>query len=120
MAGAEIESCFCEPLLAGTAGSGCEPDGDAAQQFILPPQWQQAWAGWAEVASVGAANNWDHPSNRPDRMANNDFTNSSAPKAAGSNHFWAAAASWIFFRNLAGSLSKSFLQPEQHNLTSWP
>ena len=36
------------------------------------------------------------------------------------NHFLAAAASWIFFTYLAGSLSKSFLQPEQHNLTSWP
>jgi hypothetical protein len=41
MAGAEIESCFCGPALDGIAGNGCEP-GDAAQQLILPPQWQQA------------------------------------------------------------------------------
>ena len=31
-----------------------------------------------------------------------------------------AAASWIFFRYLAGSFSKSFLQFGQHSLTSWP
>ena len=41
MSGAEIESCFCGPALAGIAGTGCEPDGEA-QQLILPPQWQQA------------------------------------------------------------------------------
>ena len=41
-------------------------------------------------------------------------------QGSGSNHFLGAAASWIFFRYLAGSLSKSFLQPGQHNLTSWP
>ena len=41
-------------------------------------------------------------------------------QGSGSNHFLGAAASWIFFRYLAGSLSKSFLHPVQHNLTSWP
>jgi hypothetical protein len=41
MAGAKIESCFCAPVLDGTAGIGCEPDG-AEQQLILPPQWQPA------------------------------------------------------------------------------
>jgi hypothetical protein len=31
------------PDDAGTAGADCEPDdGWAAQQLILPPQWQQA------------------------------------------------------------------------------
>ncbi len=38
MAGVEIEINFCEPVLAGTAGTGREPDDDAAQQLILPPQ----------------------------------------------------------------------------------
>jgi hypothetical protein len=42
MAGAEIENCFWVPALDGTAGIGCEPDDGAAQQLILPPQWQQA------------------------------------------------------------------------------
>ncbi len=42
MAGAEIESCFCGPALAGIAGIGCEPDDGEEQQLILPPQWQQA------------------------------------------------------------------------------
>lgn len=31
-----------------------------------------------------------------------------------------AAASWIFFNYLAGSLSRSFLQFGQHHLTAWP
>jgi hypothetical protein len=42
MAGAEIENCFCEPALDGTAGIGCEPEDGAVQQRILPPQRQQA------------------------------------------------------------------------------
>jgi hypothetical protein len=40
MAGAEIENCFCEPALEGTAGIGCEGCGER-QQLILPPQEQQ-------------------------------------------------------------------------------
>jgi len=120
MAGAEIENCFWVPALDGTAGIGCEPDDGAAQQRILPPQRQQARTGCWEHAGIGAANNCVHTSSTPDKMAVNCFTNFPARMAAGSNHFLAAAASWIFFRYLAGSLSKSFLQPEQHNLTSWP
>lgn len=120
MAGAEIESCFCAPELDGTAGIGCEPDDGAAQQLILPPQWQQAWADCREHAGIGAASNCAHTNNRPNRMALNRFTNLSTRKAAGANHFLAAAASWIFLMYLAGSLSKSFLHPGQHNLTSWP
>ena len=109
------------PDGAGTAGADCEPDtGCAAQQLILPPQWQQARTGCWEHAGIGAAGNCAHTSKELNKMAENRFTNLSARKAAGSNHFLAAAASWIFFRYLAGSLSKSFLQPEQHNLTSWP
>jgi hypothetical protein len=37
------------------------------------------------------------------------------------NHFFSVmSAARIFFRYLAWSLSKSFLHPGQHNLTSWP
>ena len=120
MAGEEIENCFCAPALDGTADSGCDPDNGAAQQLILPPQWQQARTGCRESPGVGAASNCAHTSNRPNRMALNRFTNLSARKTAGANHFLGAAASWIFLMYLAGSLSKSFLHPEQHNLTSWP
>jgi hypothetical protein len=68
MAGAEIESCFCGPALAGTAGTGCEPDGEA-QQLILPPQWQHPRAGWAAVADVGAASNCAHTRKKLNKMA---------------------------------------------------
>jgi hypothetical protein len=37
LAGAENESCFCTPVLDGTAGIGCELDDGAAQQLIRPP-----------------------------------------------------------------------------------
>jgi hypothetical protein len=83
MAGGEIESCFCGPVLDGTAGSGCEPDEESRQQLILPPQWQQAGTGClSQIGSAGAANNCDHASKRPDKMADNRFINSSALKAA--------------------------------------
>jgi hypothetical protein len=42
IAGVEIESCFCGPVLDGTAGIGCEPDDGEEQQLIPPPQWRQA------------------------------------------------------------------------------
>src|SRR5208283_6105108 len=109
------------PEGAGTAGADCEQgDGCAAQQLILPLQWQQARTGCRGHAGAGAASNCAHTSKKLNKMALNRFTKLSARKAAGSNHFLAAAASWIFLMYLAGSLSKSFLHPGQHNLTSWP
>ena len=68
MAGEEIENCFCAPALDGTADSGCDPDNGAAQQLILPPQWQQARTGCRESPGVGAASNCAHTSNKPDKL----------------------------------------------------
>jgi hypothetical protein len=63
------------PDGAGTAGADCEPgDGCAAQQLILPPQWQQARTGCWEHAGAGAASNCAHASNKLNRMALNRFT----------------------------------------------
>ena len=84
--------------MAGIAGAGCEPDGAAAQQLILPPQWQPWRTGWLAHAGAVAASNCAHASSKLNKMADNGFTNFPARTAAGSNHFFAAAASWIFFR----------------------
>ena len=58
------------------AGAGCEPDDDcAAQQLILPPQWQQARTGcWAHAGGAGAADNGAHTSRKLNKMADNRFT----------------------------------------------
>ena len=71
MDGAEIESCFGAPALDGTAGIGCEPDDGAAQQLLLPPQWQQAGASWVGATGAGAANNCAHTSKKLNKMATN-------------------------------------------------
>jgi len=63
------------PDGAGTAGADGEPDDGAEQQLILPPQWQQAWAGCREHASAGAASNCAHTSKKLNKMALNRFTN---------------------------------------------
>ena len=56
--------------MAGADGE--QGDGWAAQQLILPPQWQQAWAGClAHAGSVGAASNCDHTSKKLNKIAVN-------------------------------------------------
>jgi hypothetical protein len=73
--GTRSENWFCAPALDGIAGAGCEPDdGCAAQQLILPPQWQQARTVCLAHAGVGAADNGAHTSRKLNKMADNRFT----------------------------------------------
>jgi hypothetical protein len=60
--------------LDGIAGAGRELDDAGAQQLILPPQSQQAWAGWPAHSGRSAAGNCAHTSSKPNKMANNRFT----------------------------------------------
>jgi len=75
MAGGEKENWFCVPAGAGTAGADCElADGCAAQQLILPPQWQQARTGrWAHDDSVCAGRKGVPASKTLQKMANAVF-----------------------------------------------
>jgi hypothetical protein len=81
-------SWFCGPALAGSAGAGCEPEADVAQQLILPPQWQQARTGWLAHAGTGAASNCAHTSNKLNKMADNCFTNLS--RATNADLVWSS------------------------------
>ena len=125
-AGRSNESWFCRLAPDGAAGAGRESGEAGAQQCFLPPQLQQAWAGGPAQVGVAAAGNCAQMSSRLNNMAVNGFTVlielrfTPAPTPACGHFLTGVSASRIFFRYLAGSLSKSFLQPEQHSLTSWP
>jgi len=115
-AGWGTKSWLRRPALAGSAGAGCEPEADVAQQLILPPQGQQGRTGWLAHAGTGATSSCAHASNKLNKMADNRFTNidlgatgallvwRSVPLSGTELrtliqiHFLAAAASWIFFR----------------------
>ena len=116
--GARIKNWFWLLDCAGTAGVGWESGNDfAAQQFILPPLWQQARFCLTQGGAACAKRNGAPASRELQTMANAVFMLQLWHDQLLASFL---SASRIIFMYLAGSLSKALLQPPQQSLTSCP
>lgn len=118
--------CSSEPTRTGVAGIGLFESEFSEQQAILPPQWQHAFAGVAQVEAASAGNcpsssTSAHPMATMTftKILSPNFSKVEAPELAETNHFLSAgSAARIFATYFSGSLSNFFLQLLQHRFTS--